>query len=97
MRYGAAGPIRPASVAASWRRRSSGKQHDQPRQSLEAVAALLGHRTIRLTLVYALISDRTVIDGYFRLTEAVEANYQNAWLMPSSCSCWPSHARMAVY
>ena len=33
---------------------------------------------------------------YFRVTEAVEANYQNARPISSSCSCWPSHARIAV-
>ncbi len=43
--------------------------------SLEAIAALLGHRTMRMTLVYARISDRTVADEYFRVTEAVEASY----------------------
>lgn len=46
--------------------------------SLEAIAALLGHRSMRMTLTYARISDRTVADEYFRVTEAVEANYANA-------------------
>ena len=41
--------------------------------SLEAIAALLGHRSMRMTLTYARISDRTVADEYFRVTEAVEA------------------------
>jgi site-specific recombinase XerD len=44
--------------------------------SLEAIAALLGHRSMDMTLVYARISDRTVADEYFRVTEAVEANYR---------------------
>ena len=43
--------------------------------SLEAIAALLGHRSMRMTMTYARISDRTVADEYFRVTEAVEANY----------------------
>lgn len=43
--------------------------------SLEAIAALLGHRSMRMTMVYARISDRTVADEYFRVTAAVEANY----------------------
>jgi integrase len=30
--------------------------------SLEAIAALLGHRSMDMTLVYARISDRTVAD-----------------------------------
>lgn len=42
--------------------------------SLEAIAALLGHRSMKMTLTYARISDRTVADEYFRVTAAVEAN-----------------------
>jgi integrase len=44
--------------------------------SLEAIAALLGHRSMKMTMTYARISDRTVADEYFRVTGAVEANYQ---------------------
>jgi len=36
--------------------------------SLEAIAALLGHRSMRMTLTYARISDRTVAAEYFRVT-----------------------------
>jgi hypothetical protein len=46
--------------------------------SLEAIAALLGHRSMRMTLTSARISDRTVADEYFRVTEAVEAAYRTA-------------------
>jgi len=46
--------------------------------SLEAIAALLGHRSMRMTLTYARISNRTVADEYFRVTEAVEASYASA-------------------
>jgi len=46
--------------------------------SLEAIAALLGHRSMRMTLTYARISDRTVADEYFRVTEAVETSYRDA-------------------
>jgi hypothetical protein len=52
--------------------------------SLEAIAALLGHRTMRMTLVYARISDRTVADEYFRVTEAVEASYRNSEPLPAT-------------
>ncbi len=45
--------------------------------SLEAIAALLGHRSMRMTLTYARIADRTVADEYFRVTEAVEAIYRD--------------------
>jgi site-specific recombinase XerD len=41
--------------------------------SLEAIAALLGHRSPRMTLVYARISDENVADQYFAATQAVEA------------------------
>jgi hypothetical protein len=33
--------------------------------SLEAIAQMLGHRSMRMTLVYARIADRTVADEYF--------------------------------
>ena len=41
--------------------------------SLEAIAAMLGHRSPRMTLVYARISNDSVAQQYFRATEAVEA------------------------
>jgi integrase len=44
--------------------------------SLEAIAALLGHRSMTMTLTYARIADRTIADEYFRVTTAVEATYQ---------------------
>jgi hypothetical protein len=37
---------------------------------------LLGHRSMDMTLTYARISDHTVAEEYFRVTEAVEANYR---------------------
>jgi hypothetical protein len=40
--------------------------------SLEAIAALLGHRSPRMTLVYARISNESVAKQYFRAIEAVE-------------------------
>jgi hypothetical protein len=43
--------------------------------SLEAIAALLGHRSLSMTMVYARIADRTVADEYFAVTEKVEALY----------------------
>ena len=52
--------------------------------SLEAIAALLGHRTMRMTLVYARISDRTVADEYVRVTEAVEASYRTSEPVPAT-------------
>jgi len=54
--------------------------------SLEAIAALLGHRSMRMTMTYARISDRTVSDEYFRVTEAVEANYGRAEALPDDAA-----------
>ena len=42
--------------------------------SLEAIAALLGHRSPKMTLVYARISDDNVAEQYFKATRAVEAD-----------------------
>jgi MinD superfamily P-loop ATPase len=44
--------------------------------SLEATAALLGHKSMRMTIVYAKIASRTVADGYFKVSEKVEARYE---------------------
>ncbi|MGC0273370.1 tyrosine-type recombinase/integrase [Pseudactinotalea sp. Z1739] len=43
--------------------------------SLEAIAALLGHRDLSMTMVYARIADRTVADEYFAVTKKVESLY----------------------
>jgi integrase len=43
--------------------------------SLEAIAAMLGHKTLRMTLVYARIADRTVADAYDRVTDQIDALY----------------------
>jgi integrase/recombinase XerD len=43
--------------------------------SLEAIAALLGHKTLRMTLVYARIADRTVADAYDTVTDQIDALY----------------------
>lgn len=43
--------------------------------SLDAIAALLGHKTLAMTMVYARIADKTVAEEYFAVTEKVEALY----------------------
>ncbi len=50
--------------------------------SLEAIAALLGHKSMRMTTVYARISDRTVADEYFKVSEQVEAPYDAPKQLP---------------
>jgi len=42
---------------------------------LEAVAALLGHKNLEMTLVYARIADRTVADEYFDVSTKVDHLY----------------------
>ena len=51
--------------------------------SLEAIAALLGHRSLTMTLVYARIADRTLADEYTAVSRKVEALYQNEASLPA--------------
>ena len=51
--------------------------------SLEAIAALLGHRSLDMTMTYARIADRTVADEYFAVTDKVEALYGQAPQLPA--------------
>lgn len=51
--------------------------------SLEAIAQMLGHRSMRMTLVYARIADRTVAEEYFAVSEKVEALYDRAAHLPA--------------
>ena len=51
--------------------------------SLEAIAALLGHKTLTMTMVYARIADRTVADEYFAVSEKVEALYNRTDPLPA--------------
>ena len=50
--------------------------------SLEAIAALLGHKSMRMTMVYAKISNRTVAEEYFKVSEQVEALYDAPKQLP---------------
>ncbi|MDT2008603.1 site-specific integrase [Rhodococcus opacus] len=43
--------------------------------SLDAIAALLGHKSLAMTMLYARIADKTVAEEYFAVTEKVEALY----------------------
>ena len=52
--------------------------------SLEAIAALLGHRSMRMTLVYARIANRTVAEEYFTVSEKVEALYDAPKTLPAN-------------
>ena len=45
---------------------------------LEAIAALLGHKSLRMTMRYARIANRTVADEYQAVTTKVEALYASS-------------------
>jgi site-specific recombinase XerD len=52
--------------------------------SLEAIAALLGHHSMDMTLRYAKIANRTVADEYFAVTDKVEALYGRREPLPAA-------------
>ncbi len=64
--------------------------------SLEAIAAMLGHKTLRMTLVYARIADRTVSDAYDRVTDQVDALYTKQTGLRTDGSGSASMARLSV-
>jgi site-specific recombinase XerD len=51
--------------------------------SLEAIAALLGHKSLTMTMVYARIADRTVAEEYFAVSDKVEALYDKPRELPA--------------
>jgi Phage integrase family len=61
--------------------------------SLEAIAAMLGHRSLDMTLRYAKIASRTVADEYFAVTEKVEALYGQDPVLPGD-AIGPKMARL---
>jgi site-specific recombinase XerD len=61
--------------------------------TLEAIAALLGHRSLDMTLRYAKIANRTVADEYFAVTEKVEALYGQGNPLPAD-TIGPKMARL---
>jgi len=52
--------------------------------SLDAIAALLGHKTLAMTMIYARIADKTVAQEYFAVTEKVEALYGQPNQLPAA-------------
>jgi site-specific recombinase XerD len=50
--------------------------------SLEAIAAMLGHRSLDMTLRYAKIANRTVAEEYFAVTDQVDALYGQPRSLP---------------
>ena len=50
--------------------------------SIDAIAPLLGHKTLAMTKIYARIADKTVAEEYFSVTEKVEALYGQPRQLP---------------
>jgi site-specific recombinase XerD len=50
---------------------------------LEAIAALLGHRSMHMTLTYARIADRVVADQYQAISAKVDALYNDNVALPA--------------
>jgi site-specific recombinase XerD len=61
--------------------------------SLEAIAAMLGHRSLDMTLRYAKIANRTVADEYFAVTDKVDALYGQPPTLPAD-ALGPKMARL---
>jgi hypothetical protein len=61
--------------------------------SLEAIAAMLGHRSMDMTLRYAKIANRTVADEYFAVTDKVDALYGQPHALPAD-AIGPKMARL---
>ena len=61
--------------------------------SLEAIAAMLGHKSLDMTLRYAKIANRTVADEYFAVTDKVETLYGQAPALPAD-AIGPKMARL---
>ena len=51
---------------------------------LEAIAALLGHRSMEMTLTYARIADRVVADEYQSVSAQIDALYSTAGAVPGA-------------
>ena len=50
---------------------------------LEAIAALLGHRKMEMTLIYAKIADRVVADEYAAVSAKIDALYGQPLALPA--------------
>lgn len=61
--------------------------------SLEAIAAMLGHSSLDMTLRYARIANRTVAEEYFAVTDQVDALYGQPARLPAD-ALGPNMARL---
>ncbi len=69
---------------------------------LEAIAAMLGHRSLRMTIIYARIANRTVADEYHAVSATVDALYADTDLAGQETPAMrqlrraPPHARQRL-
>ncbi len=61
--------------------------------SLKAIAAMLGHKSMDMTLVYAKIANRTVAQEYFTVAAKVDALYAQPAQLPAD-ALGPNMARL---
>lgn len=62
--------------------------------SLEAIAAMLGHKSMDMTLVYAKIANRTVANEYFAVADQIDALYARPAQLPAD-ALGPNMARLS--
>ncbi len=62
---------------------------------LEAIAAMLGHRNMEMTLVYARIASRVVADEYQAVSSRIDAQYAQPSSLPADTET-PDMTRLAV-
>ncbi len=60
--------------------------------SLESIAAMLGHRSLSMTLVYARIANRTVEKEYFNVTRQLDERTNVQVAVPRGMP-WPTFAK----
>jgi len=75
-------------VSAHRLRHTLGTQAINHGMSLEAIAALLGHRSLRMTLLYARIADQKVREQYFSVCQELDAAYAEAALEQQPGQSW---------
>jgi len=92
--YAAAGAACIGHVTPHQLRHTMATQAINNGMSLEAIAALLGHASMSMTMTYARISDRTVATEYFAVTEQVEALYTQPEPNPADTVEGPNMRRL---
>jgi hypothetical protein len=92
--YAAAGAAGIGHVTPHQLRHTMATQAINNGMSLEAIAALLGHASMSMTMTYARISDRTVATEYFAVTEQVEALYTQPETNPADTVEGPNMRRL---